>query len=166
MDLKNIGESKKFKVVMLLIVALVFTLIIFRAGVLVGYRKAAFSYRFGENYYQSFVGDRPGPFHAFFGRDLPGGSGAVGKIVRISLPNLVVVGSDNIEKVVVVDTDVAIRRFRDSISATDLRVGDFVVVLGSPDDKGEVMAKLIRVMPAPGMMASSSTAIISSSPNY
>ena len=45
-----------------------------------------------------------------------------------------------------------IKKFRDSIKAEDLKVGDFVAVIGNPNDQAGVEAKLIRIMPDPANM--------------
>ena len=85
----------------------------------------------------------------FFDRDLPGGNGAVGKIVRIDTESIVVATPDNIEKTVKISKDTLIRRFRDEVTLKELKVGDQIVVLGSQNDKAEVEAKLIRLLPPP-----------------
>jgi hypothetical protein len=124
---------------------LVLALLIFQAGIIVGYHKAAFSFRFGDNYYRGF--ERGGP--RGFPADLPGGHGAIGKIVKINLPTITVIGPDNIEKIIVITDDTLVRHFRAEAKVTDLKVGDFIVTIGSPDDEGRVVAKLVRLMPPP-----------------
>lgn len=148
MELKNLAQSKIFHGVIFGIVLAIVALLIFRAGVFVGYRRAAFSYRFGENYYRTFDDGRRGQAPAFLRGDLPGGHGAIGKVVRVTLPTFVVAGRDNIEKIVLIKEDTIVRRFRETIKATDLKVGDSVVVLGEPNDEAQVEAKLIRILPA------------------
>ena len=80
---------------------------------------------------------------------MPGGHGAVGEIVSIALPQVVVAGPDNLEKTVLVGTSTRVREFQDEINVGQLKVGDFVVVLGNPNEEGQVDAKLIRLMPPP-----------------
>lgn len=88
------------------------------------------------------------------GANMPGGHGAVGEIVSISLPLVVVAGPDNLEKTVVVEENTEIREFRDNITADKLEVGDFIIVLGAPNNEGQVEAKLIRLAPPPPEMGS------------
>jgi hypothetical protein len=153
-DFKNLGQSKTVRGVLLGIVIVVVVLIIFQAGVFVGFHKASFSFRMGDNYYRNFGGERgPGqgqglPEDLMRG-DLPGGHGVAGKIISVKLPTLVITGPDNLEKVVLVGTSTEIKKFRDNTSTTDLKVNDFVVVLGFPNDQGQIIAKLIRLMPTP-----------------
>ena len=150
MDLKNIHKSKTVRGVLMGLGVAVLVLVIFQAGIVAGYHKAKFGARFGDNFERNFIGSRGGGFGGRFPvPDMPGGHGAVGKIVSISLPQMVVAGPDNLEKTVLVSTSTMTRKFRDEISVDQLKVSDFVVVLGNPDNDGMIEAKLIRVMPTP-----------------
>lgn len=150
MNFKDIAQSKTLRGVIIGICIFIVIILIFQAGVFVGYKKAEFSGRFGDNYSRAFGGDQRGPgMMGGFSQDIfVGGHGATGKIVRISLPSIVVADQGNVEKIITVNDDTAIRNFRATIQSTDLKVGDFIVVLGSPDDQGQIVAKLIRLMPA------------------
>jgi len=145
--IKKILQSKIFLYVVCGIGVAAAVAMVFQAGVWVGYRKAAFSFRWGDNYYRAFGGPRgqfaPGLPHG----DFPDAHGADGRIVRISLPTLVIEGRDGIEKVVVIQNDTDIRRFRDQVAASDLKIDDQVVVIGSPDDQARIDARLIRILP-------------------
>ncbi len=152
MDLKNIHKSKIVVGIIIGLLIAIIALAIFQIGMTVGYRKAIFSRGMGESFERNFMGgfndNRRPP--GFFGEmPLPGGHGAVGEIVSINYPNFVVAGPDNLEKTVIVNDETAVRQFRDEIKSADLQVGQFIVVLGNPNDSGEVLAKLIRVVPPP-----------------
>ncbi len=139
--------TKYTKYVLSSIIGLIVAILIFQAGVFVGYHKASFSYRFGDNYSRNFMGPRGGIMDT---RDnMMGGDGASGKIIKISLPDIIVSSPDNTEKTVVLGNDTSFREFHGVITAQDLKVDDFVVVLGTPDNKGEIDAKLVRVLPTP-----------------
>ena len=155
MDLSKIQHSKVIERVLFVVVALIVALVIFQAGVFVGYRKAEFSERFGESYERTFGSHDTARGLVY--EDVPGGYGASGNIVRISAPTFVVAGPDNLEKVVVMDDHTEIRRLRETLSAQDLKIDDAVVVLGSPDEKGEIVARLIRVLPPPATPTTSAT---------
>lgn len=150
----NLSPAKKIKLGLGALGSLILVLLIFQAGVWVGYRRASFAFRFGDNYYRAFGR----PQNNFFGlnRDsMMSGHGAVGKVVRVALPTIVVAGPDNLEKVVLINDETSLRRFRDTIKNTDLKTDDWVIVLGDPNEQGQIVAKLIRVMPAgagPGIM--------------
>lgn len=149
MNQKIFFQSKLFQRILYGVGGAVIALLIFQAGIFVGYRKAAFSYRWGERYYHTF-GRPPRGFHGMFPRDdFSGTHGAAGKILAITLPALVIEGKDTIEKIVVLKDTTAIRRFRETLAPRDLKPGDFVVVIGSPNEMAQIEAKLVRVMPAP-----------------
>jgi hypothetical protein len=52
-----------------------------------------------------------------------------------------------LEKIIVLQDSTDIRRFRDVIKSSDLKVDDNIVVIGEPNAKGQIEAKLVRVMP-------------------
>ena len=58
MKLKDFSQSTRFKGALYGIGFTLIILLIFQAGIFIGYRKAAFSYRWGENHYQTFGGPR------------------------------------------------------------------------------------------------------------
>lgn len=151
MDLKDIHKSKTVRGIIIGLGITILVLGIFKLGMVAGYHKARFSQRFGDNFNRNFVDPRGEGFFKDFSdrRGPPGGHGAVGKIVSIALPLIVVAGPDNIEKTIIVGVDTEVREFRNEITTDNLKVGNFIVVLGNPNDNGQVEAKLIRVIPSP-----------------
>lgn len=151
MDTNINHKSKTVKLILSFLVIAILIIVIFEAGVLVGYHRAAFSFGLGDNYYRAFEAPhRGGGMVMPFGReDFPNAHGAVGKIVRINLPTFVVASSDNVEKTVTLGTTTIIRSMREEVSSTTLKTGDYVVVLGSPTSNAEIKADLVRVLPAP-----------------
>ena len=151
MNIKEYIQSQSFKGVIIGLCIAIMVLIIFQAGIAVGERRSSFAHRFGDNFERNFKDPRGGGFmpRGFSGGDMPGGHGAVGEIISVTLPNIIVSGPDNLEKTVVVNDSTEIREFRNTLKASDLKVGEFIVVLGSPNDSGQVEAKLIRLVPPP-----------------
>ncbi len=136
--------------------AIIVLILSFSLGVSVGFHKASFGQAWGDNYEKNFgiIGNdgmmlnRPFP-----GKDnFPNAHGAVGKIIKIELPTLIVQDKDNTEKVVLLKSDTKIEKMRTEIKTSDLLVDDFIVVIGSPNDKGQIEAKFIRAMPSPGSL--------------
>ncbi len=124
-------------------------LLVFGAGLAVGERKATFSYRMGERYYRGAFGGHSRMMTGL-GRDgFLEAHGAAGRIISVQLPTLVIEGPDAVEKVVLVNEGTAIRRWRETVPASELKVDEFAVVIGAPNDEAQVVAKLIRLMPAP-----------------
>lgn len=144
-DIKSAFESKvSFRILYGIGIAIV-ALLIFSAGVTVGFRKASFGRSWGENYERNFglMPDRP-----ILGRDnFPNANGAIGKIIKIELPTIIVQDRSGTEKVILIKTDTQIQEMRAPVLTTDLKVDDFVVIIGTPNTQGQVEAKFIRVMP-------------------
>ena len=124
----------------------------------VGEKKARFSYRWAESYHKNFGGPRGG----FFGNwqrlplapgDFTAVHGIFGQIIQVPVADqngqtiLVIKGGDGVEKVVLVNDNTLIKRIRDTVKPADLKVDDYIVVIGEPNDSGQIEAKFIRLMP-------------------
>lgn len=142
-------RTKTFKIVLLAIAVLVVLLFVFKVGVFVGYQKAQYSYRWGENYQRNFAGPRGGFFEDFrrgFGdKDFINAHGTFGSIIKIDGSTLVIKGKDDVEKTVLVSDKTEINNRRETVRPSDLKVDDQVVIIGSPNEQGQIEAKLIRV---------------------
>jgi hypothetical protein len=163
MNIKNFFEEKtrvSRKKILCAIGTVIVALVIFQAGIFVGYHKAAYSYGWGERYYKTFGergerGMRGGREHSFgimdagrMGMSLSNSHGTIGKIISVALPTIIIEDQDRIEKTVVLTNDTLLRSFRDEIRATDLKVGDSVVIIGAPNEQAQIEARLIRIMPS------------------
>jgi hypothetical protein len=127
-------------------------ILIFGAGMFVGAMKAKFSYRWAENYHKNFAGPRAGFFGDWrkfppFPGDFIESHGTFGEIIKIDNNNLVVKGREDIEKIVLVNEKTVIKSGFKDIKISDLKVGDRIVIIGSPNEQGQIEAKLIRVFP-------------------
>ncbi len=164
MDLNKFFQSKVFKGVVLGIATFIILLIAFKIGTFVGFKKANFSYKWGENYHQNFAGPRGGFFRDFGGgflkdfegRDFIDAHGVIGQIIKIDpstssgqAATLVIKGKDNVEKIILIEDSTVINRLRETIKPSDLKVDDFIVAIGDPNDAGQIVAKLIRLLPQP-----------------
>ncbi|HNW71425.1 MAG TPA: hypothetical protein PKZ36_01035 [Candidatus Paceibacterota bacterium] len=130
-------------------IVLVFALV-FSAGMSVGFHKASFGHDWGDNYQRNF-----GMMQPRFGlneNNFPNAHGANGKIIKIELPNIIVQDRDNTEKVVVIKDDTKIQKMKSELKSTDLAIDDFITVIGTPNDNGQIEAKFIRVMPEPDLL--------------
>ncbi len=156
MDINKILEFIKSKKVAVLVATLfAFGVVVgtFSVGVAVGYRKARFSYAWGENYHRNFGGPRGGFLknfsQDFMGKDFIGAHGTFGQIIQVKDSELAVRGKDGVEQIIKISSDTEIRRFQDVIQLEDLKVDEPIVVIGEPNDPGQITAKFIRVMPFP-----------------
>ena len=133
-------KSKTAVIIIAVLFGLALLLGTFSIGMAVGYRKAKFSYAWGENYHRNFGGPRGGFMRDFNidlnGKDFIGAHGTFGQIISVGGSELVVRGKDNVEKIILVNNDTDIRRFRDSIQLRDIQIGEPIVVIGEPDDAG------------------------------
>lgn len=146
---KPILQSKLVTGILVGIGITIAVLLVFQAGIVVGTRKATFSYHSGERYFRGAFGGRPGMMPGIGPDGFFEAHGAAGKIISVHLPTFVIEGPDQTEKVVLINDGTSIRRFRDIVRPSELRVDDFAVVIGAPNDQAQVVAKLIRLMPAP-----------------
>lgn len=148
-NIKEFIQSRSFQGILIGLGIAILILIIFEAGASVGYHKAAFSFRSGDNFYRVF-GDRRTTVFKVPVRNMPmEAHGAAGNIVSVNLPTFVVADRDNVEKEVLIATDTILRHFDETIEPSDLTAGDFVVVFGEPNNDSKIEAKLIRVLPPP-----------------
>jgi hypothetical protein len=139
---------KGWKTAVYLVGGFLFFVFVFQLGVVVGYKKASFSYRLGEEYHRSFNGPKSGMMPRDLGpQPFFEAHGAIGKIINLDLPTLVVQSPDGSEKLISITSSTIVRQFRDDLKISDLKLDDIVVVVGAPNEEGRVEAKLIRVMP-------------------
>lgn len=154
MDFNRFFQSKSFKISLVAIGAFIVLSFVFKVGVFVGYSKARFSYSWGENYHRNFAGPQGGFFDEFrrgFGdRDFMSAHGAFGSVIRVDGNIIVMKGEGGVEKNILVLESALVRRGGENIKAVDLKPDEEIVVLGSPNDEGQIEAKLIRVFGGEG----------------
>lgn len=166
-DFNKIFQSKVFSGCILALVVLIILGLVFAAGTAVGFKKADFSYRFGDNYHKNFANGgcqagrdigaeigaiaqgHPGMMGCANGGEYIDGHGVAGQIISIGADSIVIKDRDNVEKIISIDSKTLINRFMESIKISDLKAGDSVVIIGEPGTDSKISAKLIRVMPAP-----------------
>ncbi len=140
------NSSKLVRIIFILFILA----IVFWAGMIAGYHKAEFSYRFSENYIDAF-GKHHGGFGGAMGipdsDDLASGHGAAGRIVSKTLPTILVSDRDGTEKNIILTNETVIRSARETVASTTLQIDDFIIVIGTPNKKGGIVAKFIRIMP-------------------
>ncbi len=120
-------------------------MLIFSFGMFVGEQKARFHYGWGRNYGREFGGPPPPPL--MFGRPRGsfGGHGAAGVVIKKEKSKLLLRSPDNAERVILIDKNTYFVQARERAALKDIKVNARVVVVGSPDAKGRIKAKLIRI---------------------
>ncbi len=124
-------------------------ILIFGAGMIIGGMKARFSYRWAESYHKNFAGPRAGFLGdwrsmPFLTGDFIEGHGAFGEIIELKDNGFVIKGRGDIEKIVITTEDTVIKKGMKTIE-DGLKIGDNVVIIGSPNENGQIEAKLIRI---------------------
>lgn len=151
-DILEIIRSKTFQKVIVSLAMFLLLILVFSAGVRVGHRRTLFAYRFNEQHFGPFGGPPgfpgEGPFPELRGKRFLISRGAFGTIADIdSSSSVLLVASSEGEKTVSVASDTLIVAGRHPAVFSDLRVADRVVVIGRPDEDGNIRAKIIRIQP-------------------
>ncbi len=151
--IKEVLKDSKIKKIIHILGYIIVALVIFQGGMFVGFNKAGFSYRTGEQYFRQMNGRPDDKFMGMNRGDFENSHGATGKIISIKLPSVIISDKNGIEKTIIFSTSTTnIMKFKNSVKVDDLKVNDFITVIGNPNDKAEVEAKLIRIMPDPTNM--------------
>lgn len=155
--MKQIFSSPKYKRITTIVGITVLLLVVFQAGMFVGFHKAKMGIH-GDERFERAYGEhfKNGPF-GFPQDDFPEAHGASGRVLSVNLPTIIVEGRDS-EKTVLVGADTVIRKDRSKVQAGLIAPNDFVIVIGSPNEKQEIEAKLIRMLPPPPDFSSSTIA--------
>jgi hypothetical protein len=164
MDIKNLTQSKSFRIAVIVTGVFLVALLSFSAGVNVGLRKAKFSYAFGEQYERNF-GSGPfapgkGPMMGGAGQMMPfadiddkkfrNGHGLIGEVISVTDGSLIVEDIFGNENTISFDTKTLVKNGRDNAETSILKAGDRIAVIGKPDEEtGTVAARFIRVLPEP-----------------
>jgi hypothetical protein len=134
------------------VIGFIILILVFGLGVQVGAGRARFSYQWTQSYHKNFAGPRNGfldDWQNFPAGDMMRGHGIFGKIIKLDSGSIVIQGQDNAETVVLITKDTVIEKLQANITLDQLKVDDYVVVIGSPNASGQIEAKLIRVLPSP-----------------
>lgn len=147
---KNFWQSKTFQGIIFGVLGVACLLVVFKAGTIVGAMKADFSCRWSDNYHKNFAGPAKGFgdfFKGFGDNDFIESNGIFGEVIKNENKTLVVKGRDSAEKIIIIAETTEIKSMKDTIKPEDIKINDQVVIIGEPNDEGQIEAKLIRVMP-------------------
>ncbi|MEI7497789.1 MAG: hypothetical protein WCK11_00715 [Candidatus Falkowbacteria bacterium] len=172
MNFTDITKSKYFTRGLIVLGGLIVLALTFNLGVFVGYSKANFSQRWGDNYRRNFGGPtdgfglnsrmmsgrrfdrRPGMMPLPAGPDFVNAHGTTGVVVQVSpvatgtpltTSTIIIKGNDGVEKTVVMNAKTTILKDRQNVPVNNVAVDDMVVVIGQPNNIGQIEAKLIRI---------------------
>ena len=126
-------------------------LLVFRVGEVIGVNRANFDTAWGENYSRFFGGtprpeglleefnELPPPVPAF---------GNTGTVLSVSGGRLVIQDNHLNEKTVTISSSTTIRLGAGTISASQIPDGAQIVIIGAPNQQGEIVARFIRIFPS------------------
>jgi len=148
-DFKDVMSSKNARLITGVIGVVVFSFLIFHAGVVFGTHRNPFggpsdrsdmSRGFRPPF---FPGDFEMP-HGF----IPNSHGAVGAITEITLPTFRMETREGTSQTISIGTSTIIRNIDDSADTSALSIGNQIIVIGDTNSEGHIGAKLIRILPA------------------
>lgn len=149
------SNNKKFlrpdilKIIIAVLIILAVAVLIFGAGIKVGELKARYSYRWADNYHKNFAGPSRGfmmdGWRDFAKEDFMEGHGIFGEIIKLNDKDFVIKSKKGTENIILLTQDTMVKKGIEGIEKGDLKVGDSVVVIGSPNEQGQIEAKLIRI---------------------
>ena len=70
-----------------------------------------------------------------------------GQILKIDGQTLVIKDRDGVEKILVVTDKTTLKQFHASVTLPDFKVNDYIVVIGEPNQAGQIEAQFIRLLP-------------------
>ncbi len=151
--MKNFLQNKKIRAILIILGACIILLLVFGLGIAVGYRKAIFASNWSKNYFHNFYG---APRIGMMGmHDIDDAvqapfslHGAAGQVIDVATATLSVQSSFGNEQSIVVMPGTVIRTFDGGTSLDDVDTGEWVTVIGAPNQAGQIEARLIRVFPS------------------
>lgn len=150
MDIKPVLKKYAFPLIVVAVIWLVVLLLAFKVGVSVGTRKAEFTCQWSENYHRNFGGPPPGGFMQLLDRDeAVQAHGVFGSVIQTATGSLIIKQNDGVEKVVLVGDDTVIQLLRQRVPLNEVHVNETAVVIGEPNDQGQIEATFIRLLPPP-----------------
>ena len=162
-DIKKFFETKTYSHLLLILVILLIAWIIFAAGIFIGYHKAVFLNDWDDSYRQGMMNPNSPLAPFMHNSDEVNPHGAMGEIVSVNFPVIMIKGPESAEQVVIISSTTMIRILHGMASVNDIKNGQYVVAVGEPNNKGEIQATFIRIVPPPPIRIN--TLIISTSTN-
>lgn len=158
--MKDYFQSHTISKIIAVLAGLLLILLIFQAGVLVGYRRGQFASNWTAAYGPGMMGEPRSIFAPFMhdGDDVNPHS-SIGEVVSVKLPSIMIKGANSAEQIVTVSPTTTIRYMHTNASTSDLVPGSQVLVIGEPEDNGSIDAVLIRIMPMPPRGQSGTTTL-------
>jgi len=152
METEKLFQSKLFKGIILGGALFLLVMLIFCVGIFVGAERANFSFAWAADYHRNFGGPESGFIGQMLSQNYIGANGVFGQIIKSdsTVPGqtaLTIRGADSVERIILADKETTIMLQRKNIEISELENGENVVVIGEPNNQGQILAELIRIMP-------------------
>ena len=131
-------KSKTVVIIAAVLIEMILLIGAFNLGMKVAFHKARFTYTWMSNYQKNFIPPT--------GPEFMNANGAIGQIIGIKDTGLTIKGYDNNEKKVLINQGTTIRKDFADLKISDLKINDTVIVMGAPNEQGQIEAKLVRVL--------------------
>jgi hypothetical protein len=144
----TIDSKRKKKFLRGFIIALCF-FFVFNLGIGVGREMERFACNWTASYHKNFGGPEMGFIENWKGQSpaIINGRGVAGKIIQINVDTLVIQSQNNIEIIVIMVPETKVTKLQNQVDKGELKMNDFIVVVGDPNVDGQIVAKLIRILP-------------------
>jgi hypothetical protein len=143
--MKDPLQSPKLRAILVILGAVIVLLVVFALGTAVGYHRALFASRFGENYYNNFYGGPPGRMSFSM-------HGVAGEVIDLGSSTISVKDQDGDEQSVEISSTTVIRKEDSTVTLDQVDIGDMITVIGGPNATGQIEARFIRIFPASSSM--------------
>ena len=149
--MQDLLKLKKIRITLWVVGELVLLLVVFGLGMAVGDHRSLFASRFGENYYHNFLGMGDG-----FGGRMEMGHfnthGVAGTVIDVTSSTISVKNFRGSEESVAILPETIVSENDNTVSSTVITVGNDVIVVGQPDNQGEIRARFIRLFTSSSSM--------------
>lgn len=150
MQIKNFFGSQIFQIVTWVVAALILLSFVFHAGIQVGFNKASHNFeRRGNPSFAPMGGRSPGTSPFMERGELGETHGAFGAITGIEGDVYTIKDRNNENRSVVVGEVTPVMKGKERVLRSALVPGEIVAVVGDTNDAGQVVARLVRIMPKP-----------------
>ncbi len=139
--------SNTLKWVAAILAELIILIGVFALGMNVGFRKAHFTDEWIKNYPANF-GSQAGAYPL----PLPppdrlfNNHGVLGTILNTDGKTIIIKAADNNENTVILEPATVIRQDFTDLTAKDLKANQQIIVIGAPNEQGQIDAKFIRIL--------------------
>lgn len=148
MQIHNFFNSRAFQITTWVVAGLILLSLVFHAGVRVGFSKASHSFERRGNPSFTPVGGRMREASPFMERgELGETHGVFGAIVSGEGDLYTIKDRNSESRLVLVGTTTPIMRGPERVERSALVPGEVVAVIGDTNDAGQVVARMIRIMP-------------------